>query len=350
MIGHPRVGREPGGRRQFRERGVADEVIAEPPPAVCGDDPGRHRLVQAVSTVAASRSVTARPPMGRCWRQAPRPRTAPPGSRAPGAEPARRVAHRLRQSIRPESSSRPSSATKKGLPCVRRPIAAARSGVTWRPVTAASWQATSSWLRPVSRILLTASSPASAARNALSSFRPPVSVSRYVASMTSLEVPMPVARCRISRSDGASAQCTSSSTMSRPLSAAASARNSRTDSNNWNRRSAGASGCTWRDPASWRDHGQVGTLGFVRLMDCGDVADELAEHPVRRAALILQGPGPRARHSRRGRARRRLFAQPGLADPRLTADEHDPALAAARRADLRGEHRELGCSPDERGA
>ena len=119
--------------------------------------------------------------------------------------------------------------------------------MTWRPVTAASWQATSSWLRPVSRILLTASSPASAARNALSSSRPPVSVSRYVASMTSLEVPMPVARCRISRSDGASAQCTSSSTMSRPLSAAASARNSRTDSNNWNRRSAGASGSTWRD-------------------------------------------------------------------------------------------------------
>ena len=59
--------------------------------------------------------------------------------------------------------------------------------------------------------------------------------------------------------------------------------------------------CTWRDLRSWRDHGQVGTLGFVRLMDCGDVADELAEHPVRRAALILEGPGPRARHSRRQR-------------------------------------------------
>ena len=102
-------------------------------------------------------------------------------------------------------------------------------------------------------------------------------------------------------------------------------------------------------PGSGREDGQVVTLGLLRLMDRGDAADHLAEQPVWRAALVLDGPGPHALHPRRGRADGRLLGQAGLADPWLAADQHDPALAPARGADLRGEQRQLGCSPDERG-
>jgi len=47
IAGHPGVGGEPAGRRKFQQRGLADEVIAEPPPAAGSDQPGGGGLVQA---------------------------------------------------------------------------------------------------------------------------------------------------------------------------------------------------------------------------------------------------------------------------------------------------------------
>ena len=49
-------------------------------------------------------------------------------------------------------------------------------------------------------------------------------------------------------------------------------------------------------PQSGRDNSQVGPLSGSRVMDRGDVTDDLAKQPIRRAALILTGPGPHARH------------------------------------------------------
>ena len=100
-------------------------------------------------------------------------------------------------------------------------------------------------------------------------------------------------------------------------------------------------------PQSGRDNSQVGPLPGSRVMDRGDVTDDLAKQPIRRAALILTGPGPHAPPPRRSRAGRRLLGHASLADPGLTADEHDPALTTAGRAHLRGEHRQFRLPPDE---
>ena len=46
MIGHAGVGDKPGCRWQFQQRGVANKVMAETPPAGRRDDPGGGRLVK----------------------------------------------------------------------------------------------------------------------------------------------------------------------------------------------------------------------------------------------------------------------------------------------------------------
>ena len=100
-------------------------------------------------------------------------------------------------------------------------------------------------------------------------------------------------------------------------------------------------------PQSGRDNSQVGPLPSFRIMDRGDVTNHLAKQPIRRAALILTGPGPHAPPPRRSRTGRRLLGQASLADPGLTADKHDPALTTADRAHLPGEHRQFRPPPDE---
>jgi len=96
------------------------------------------------------------------------------------------------------------------------------------------------------------------------------------------------------------------------------------------------------------DEGKVGVLELVRYEGLGDLADHRAEQPVRRAALVGHGPGPHPRHSARGGAGRRLVGQPGLADPRLAADQRDPALAPGCGFDPRVKQGQFGGSADER--
>jgi hypothetical protein len=70
------------------------------------------------------------------------------------------------------------------------------------------------------------------------------------------------------------------------------------------------------------DRGEL--TGHLVLAQAGEPED-LAEQPVRRAALVGYGPGPDARHAVGGGAGRRLGGQPGLADSRLAADQRHAA-------------------------
>src|SRR5512135_695976 len=116
----------------------------------------------------------------------------------------------------------------------------------------------------------------------------------------------PSARCRSRRSEGGSAQCTSSNSRTRPvpeIPAAAAVRYSRTDSNTAKRCSAllGGVGPPGSRLGFRGDEGEVGSVELVRYIGLGELAEDLAEQPVRRAALVGYGGGPPGQQRELGR-------------------------------------------------
>jgi hypothetical protein len=81
-----------------------------------------------------------------------------------------------------------------------------------------------------------------------------------------------------------------------------------------------------------RDHRQI----VYRRPEVGEqpaverVPHDLTKGPVRRHAALLARASRQAAHAQLGGAQSSVLGQPGLADPRLTADQHDLALADQR--------------------